>query len=488
MSDDLLNELRSETTPESFRQPAMSQPSASHEEEHFVNLYYSHFHPTHPILVPRSRYNTQAYPKLLALVVQFIGSQYAPTFASDTRRDAADAALADNQDRSVFVVQSLLLYAIALHARAERGKAVTTLAKASDLAIQLGLNHDEFASRHGGQDALLEESFRRTWWELFVCDGYFAAIHRQTGFRCNTVELTASLPCDESMYFDGMRRPLPVTLEQLDGRFFMDQEPQFSSACYRIEAIRVLARVIAVARAGENRPDNVQAVDNAIAAWRFHLPNAKAGIIDRFGEVDQMIFQAHAFIHSASILLHFPRSELSLTLPSATDIACAEHLTQASPTSAQHAIKAISASKEMSDLAALPVDKHSPLFVCGLVFGCIVQLSACSAHSHNCLPQHRDRIALITGVLKCMGRNWAISRDVLRHLNRISNELFNPRLGLGSVESQLSLDSGIDMEAMSGNISWLDLFYVNNPEAMDDSMWDTQMSSSFRQSCTPANG
>lgn len=493
-ANDLLNGLHTEvgglqsSACEGFQQAP--EPSArirtpiDHDEEHLINLFYSHFHPTHPILIPRSRYNAQGYPPYLRLLVQLIGSQYAPLVSSDALRNATDAALSTVSERSVSLVQSLLLYAIALHAWAERAKAVGALAKASSLGIELGMNRAEFASAHGTPDALVEESLRRTWWELYVIDGYFAALYRQTGFQCNTVELTAYLPCDEGIYLGGAQSPQHMTIGQFDNRLFLDDAPHFASACYRIEAIRILARVIATTSAGDGLPDDVQAVDNAIAAWKFHLPDEKAGIVDHFGEVDQMIFQAYAFIYCASILLHFPRSELLLTLPTAADIACAARMTQASPTSAQHAIKAIAASKGMSDLAALPVDKHSPLFVCDLVFSCIVQLSACSAHSRscliqlsacsahsrNCLSQHRDRVALMTGVLKDMGRSWAISQEVLPHLNRVANGIFNSHQDMGSMTSQISDDSGVGFDMMSNDMPWFDVFFagvMNDQDAMD---------------------
>jgi hypothetical protein len=433
---------------------------ATQDEEYLTNLFYSHFHPTHPFLVPHSRYKTQGYPMHLRLVVQLVGSQYAPTKSSDGLLDAVDATLATISDPSVSLVQSLLLFAIVLHARLEMAKAIVILARASDTAISLGLNRVEFAFVNGMQDPLLEESLRRTWWELYVVDGYFAALHRQTTFKCDSVESTVSLPCDESLYIDGMLRPPPVTLHQFDQRFFSSEDKDFASACYRIAAIRILARAIATMRCGDDAPDDVQAVDNALAAWKFHLPTHKATVFNSVGDVDQMIMQAHSFISYIRILVHFPRSELLAKLPSVADIACLGRMNHASPTSTQHAIKAISASKDLSDLAALPINRHSPLFICCLVFGCIVQLSACSAHSHDCLVQHRERVAIMTGVLKHMGRVWPLSQDVLYHLNRIASTVFNPRNAVDSDSSQTPSDSAIDINSMSDTFSWLDQIFA----------------------------
>lgn len=458
---------------------AVSPQTRNYDEEYLANLYYIHFHPAHPILLPRSRYNTDAYPPFLRLVIQLIGSQYAPNVPSDAFRDAVDTALMNVSERSISLVQALLLYAITLHARAERVKAVNILAKAVDLGIGVGMYRIDFASTHGMQDSLIEESLRRTWWELYVVDGFFAALHRQSNFRCNAVELGAFLPSDDEMYLQGIVDSQFASLSQFDSRFFADDDPSFSSACYRVEAVRILGRVIALANSGEDQREKIQTVDNAIAAWKYHLPDTRAGIINRSGEVDQMMFQAHTFIDVASILLHFPRSELPFMLPAAAELACGERMFQGSPALSQSTVKALSGSQEISDLVTLPLDTMSPLFACGLVLGSIVQLSACSAHPNNCSSQHRDRVLLMTGGLKAMGRNWPISRDNLRELNKIANAIFNPRQEIGSMTTPSSLDSGIDMEMLQNmqNISWFDLFYagdMNDQYTSNQDLWDVQ--------------
>jgi hypothetical protein len=107
-------------------------------------------------------------------------------------------------------------------------------------------------------------------------------------------------------------------------------------------------------------------------------PKGKADVIDQYGNVDHMLLQANFFIQWAAILLHFPRSDLPLTVPTSDSIACAKDLPRISATSAQHTVKAVAASKELSNLAALPwcVTVHSPFFTCGLIFGCIVQVGS----------------------------------------------------------------------------------------------------------------
>lgn len=493
-----------------------SRSSLRSEDEHLTNCYFASFHPCHPILVPRTRYAHQRYPEHLQTVVKFVGSHYAQTTSAESSRAAAAAVLAEQHAQTPETVQALLLYAIALHSRYEPMEAMSAISKATNLAIELGMHQSDYARTHGGGDAVLEESFRRTWWELYVTDGYLAALHRQVNFRCNMVSASKSdirgprcrqfacrlpfvmwaplsnangfnnaatyLPCEDSAYSQGAVPSSPMSLAHFDARLFADEDYSFSSFCYRIEAIRILARVIAVSAANEAHADGIQAIDNAIASFKHHLPNEKAAIIDHSGESDQMMFQALVFIQCASIFLHFPRSELPITMPSSAEIACArEHMEQVcfdhdgrlrqmsdsakvSPVSNQHAAKSMAASKDLANLAALPMEKHSPFFICGLVFSCVVQLSACSAYPQSSTQQNRDRVALILGVLKSFSRTWTIAQYVSQQLKRAASEIFAPRSEASTVPTSASYDSGIDMTGFPADMSWLDFFY--NPNDM----------------------
>ncbi|KAF7191820.1 hypothetical protein HII31_06865 [Pseudocercospora fuligena] len=373
-----------------------------------------------------------------------------------------------SSERSPEMIQALIIYAIAVHARYEPGEAMTAITKAADIAIGLGMNRAEYAEAHGFNDPVVEESMRRTWWELYVADGYLASLHRHTTFRSNSVPSTAYLPCEESLYSNGLVVSEHATLDQFDSRHFADEERQFSSFCYRIDAIRIMARVMAVSTENETHADAIQAIDNAIAAWRFNLPNDKAGIVDHTGEVDQMMFQALLYIQSASIFLHFPRSELPISMPAAAEIQCAQrHMAQVSPTSTQHAAKALAASKDLANLASLPMDKYSPFFICGLVFACVVQLSACSAYPRGSTEQNRDRVALLIGLLKSLSRHWSIAKYVSQQLRRAANEIFNPRpeAVTSTHSSNSTYDSGIDVNFPS-DISWFDMFYNDGAQGM----------------------
>jgi hypothetical protein len=308
-----------------------------------------------------------------------------------------------------------------------------------------------------------EESLRRTWWELYVTDGYVAALQRSPSFRCHSCGPDVPLPCDESLYVEGAFLMEPPTVEQFDARVYAEEELQFSSFCYRIEAVRILARALSISCVHEVQEEQVQAIDNALAAWRHNLAVGKTNIHDAFGQVDEMLFQAHMLIQYTTIYLHFWRSELAATVPAAFDIIRERHLP---PVSTRHTngIKAIEASKQLADLAALgvPVQKHTPFFVFALVFSAIVQLSACSLHGPDFRELYRDRLALITGVLKTLSPNWAFAQVVVRKVKRMTADLLRARTGEGAVESEFCQDSGVDLAtpgvALRGSdFPWIDL-------------------------------
>lgn len=394
-------------------------------EEQLINAYFSHFHAHHPLLLPYGQFRERSQPQHLRLVVQLIGSQYVCATSTQTIAAAYQASRDVSTAPTAADVQSTLLYALFLYTTAEPERAALYVAKACDASIDLGLNELEGAARHAGGDLLLAESLRRTWWEIYVLDAVLCATQRQSQSRCETVPLTAGLPCKESMYNGGMPPFSLVSLNHFDARLFTSEDHDFSSACYRVDAARMLRRVSALSKPGMQGTDNVRALDNAIAAWKLHLPATKARIINSQGERDQVMVQANVFIHMASLILHFPRSELPVAHPYAASIACAAHITSAPPASELHAIKATWASNDIADVAGLPIGQHSPLVIPGLVLACIVQLAACSAQTHHDLAPYRDRIALMAGMLKQAAKTWPPVCDALRAINKAATAIFS---------------------------------------------------------------
>jgi hypothetical protein len=443
----------------------LSNPDASH----LVNLYYSYFHPAHPILLPRHMYDRN-YPPYLQSVVQFIGCHYSASQSGDSLRVQTATALRDNTQRSPYMVQARLLFAIAIHARGEPSEGQAMLQEAIDLAISLGMNTKGFATLNGDSLPCLEESFRRTWWELFVVEGIMSAIHRKPTMNTRSVVQEVLLPCEDSTYADEACFSARSTLNQFSDRHFAEEEVAFSSFCYRIEAVQILSRVLSIANA-EAHPDEVQAIDNSLAAWSHYVPPEKRDIISNSGEVDELLFQAHMLIHWATILLHMPRSELLSIHPATADIFCAKGDKQMPSTDTKHAhaSKATDASKELSNLAALrcSVQKHTPFFICALVIASVVQLAACTLHSCRCMYQHRDRITLVVGLLKSLSSNWACAGSVLVKIKRIAAKVLKSEhctMTVASTQCDSCTDSGLGTSIGAEDVPWMEFF--NDPTVM----------------------
>lgn len=454
------------------------------DHEHKLDVFYRHFHQAHPFLVPRSYYTAQHYPLYLDSLVGQIAARYAiPSYGRTNHREKFDTTLVSGtEDHTVARVQALLIAGIVLHADHEPHDAHRCISQGMQVAKALGMNDPNFARSYALEadtvmPAVTEESVRRTWWELYIIDVYLAGLHRRRRCAEDHVLKHPLLPCSEAQFetIDISSLLIAQPLQAFQDRVFDSDRGglRFSPYSYRIEAAQILERSLALVAASDRDHDSVQAVDNAVVSWKYNLPAQYSEVISPSGEVDQMLFQAHCFISCASILLHFPRSELPATVPSTAGITGAQEYRRLLPTSAQHTAKAIAASQEISNLATIPcsVDQHSPLFACSLILGCIVQLSAACIHvhvcGHQCLQQHRDRVVLIFGILQSMSQQWTVASNALQRLQPVARMIFSPPeppRGAadiphtdGIAQSNIDASEGND----AGVIPWFDLLEMD---------------------------
>jgi hypothetical protein len=198
---------------------------------------------------------------------------------------------------------------------------------AVDMALELGMNRQEFSVNNGEGCNVLEESWRRTWWELYVIDGLLAAIHQRNTFRLYNIPTDVPLPCEEVDYFItgvskhwalagsisgrlilrgvGQDIPSPVQLMDIDDSAFSSEERVFSSFSYRVEAIRNVGKILAVGQRGVSEESDVDEADACLVNWALHLPESKRSLVDRDGQVDEMLFQAY-MIANAYVLRKTP--------------------------------------------------------------------------------------------------------------------------------------------------------------------------------------
>jgi len=89
----------------------------------------------------------------------------------------------------------------------EEARSQEEMDRAIRLALALAMHHRHFATKNGHGDKILQESWRRTWWQIYIMDAYYAAMkHISASMTCD-VDITTELPCEESEYESGVCFP-----------------------------------------------------------------------------------------------------------------------------------------------------------------------------------------------------------------------------------------------------------------------------------------
>lgn len=183
-------------------------PSGLDLQERCIEAFYYHFYPAHPFILPRDalfKLRKEKPIDHLEAAMRYVGSFYVP--------QAPTVALGLEAERTVyhadcpkdgFRVQAMLILTIGLDGYTYQEKALQILVDAQDLALEFGMNKREFAFINGNGSDLLEESWRRTWWEMYIVDGMIAGVHQKSTFRMKEIAADVGLPCEEKDFASGV--------------------------------------------------------------------------------------------------------------------------------------------------------------------------------------------------------------------------------------------------------------------------------------------
>ncbi|EWG54882.1 hypothetical protein FVEG_12982 [Fusarium verticillioides 7600] len=275
--------------------------------ERFIGSFYLNFYAAHPFIPPKElllilAQQTSLEPLLAA--IRWIGSLYIEQDSS--RRLFTDASrLIDGAPlRNGFLVQAMLLIIIGLDGNRQEKKARKLMEDAIDISIQIKLNCDPFAATNGQGIPVLEESWRRTWWELYVVDALMSGVHQTNTFVLYDVPTDVGLPCEENQYLTGQIPP-PIHPYDTETLGLFDPTP-YSSYTYRVQCACILGVF-------QKMPSDVDHIARLLANWMLRLPPSK---YDAYcdGKLDEMMFQAIMMWQAISILR--PTHQLSPAMPS----------------------------------------------------------------------------------------------------------------------------------------------------------------------------
>ncbi|KAL4923197.1 uncharacterized protein BDV17DRAFT_18003 [Aspergillus undulatus] len=407
-----------------------------------IQLYYHNFHPSHPMVIPRKTLNSPLcyiVPQSLLSIMRYIGAHYYhnPSLRQEYRQSAF-SALSDPKMHDGFKVQALLLLVIIEHSHGNEKHAHRLIQRAINLALEIGLNCASFAAENFYGHAVLEESWRRTYWELYIVDGLLAAMRQQHGsFRLYHQPVNLQLPCAESTYNCDSVIGTGQTLQDLQNDWTLGQN--FSTFAYRISAVQQLGAVLELNRSLENHLDShIETIDAHLTSSLIALPPLHSDGHDSSSH-DEMAFQAQMALYLAMIYLHHPRSNMrfasfQITPPTSctntntnTSLQIKDETESRSLSQSQPPLldlpshKLLRAADLLSGLATLPssIQRRSPFFTCALAMCIVVHTAALLVVSGSAAGKEESlkaRIQLGIGGLKALGKVWPLSESVRRQM------------------------------------------------------------------------
>ncbi|KAK8147673.1 hypothetical protein G3M48_001236 [Beauveria asiatica] len=429
-----------------------------------VNIDYTR---RHPLVLPQkhllSRVKEEALQPLLA-VMHWVGSKYiAPEMDQQLLLDIARLSVDEAQTKKAngFTVQAMTVLLVALDGTGYPQQAVELLTRTKQMALSLGMNYSRFMTESKTRFRVLDESWRRTWWELYVLDGMFAGAHRATTFSLLDVPTDVGLPCEDDDY-ETDQIPEPCSLEDLSDRDLSIERCDFSSFSYRVLSVQNLGKVIQHYEAAEVDANVHAQLEVLLSSWRHNLPASKRDSLQRDGRPDEMMFQAHMLNHTTSILLHRSRAQLDLgptqaidacTPPDAAATAESDGRAAAAhhPRVSLHARHVATAANEIGKLIThrTPLTLHTHFFICAVVLASIVQLGAWSGGGGGDDDDGmREQVRLCIGALRQMSSVWGLATKALGQVREVAGHVHFVRTQSRQLEQFLVDVTEEDMMSM----------------------------------------
>lgn len=183
-------------------------------QDRCFDAFYYFFFTSQPFVLPKEPFLHLAKEtdmSLLIVTMRWIGSLYVEV-SSVERDQLFQQAITKVHDahtpRDGFMVQSLMLLTIGIDGQGQQRHARDLLADAQALALEMKMNAQSFAHTNSRGNPTLAESWRRTWWNLYVTDAMISGVHRITNFALFDVPAQVEIPCEESEYMFGVSHSL----------------------------------------------------------------------------------------------------------------------------------------------------------------------------------------------------------------------------------------------------------------------------------------
>ncbi|UKZ50466.1 hypothetical protein TrVGV298_004729 [Trichoderma virens] len=364
-----------------------------------------------------------------------------------------------------FTVQNTLLRAMVKSMCDDKSGAEMLLAHAIQQATLIGMHEKNFADAVADDDSILSESWRRTWWMLYLTDANFSVTRRDFVPLITTSCHDIDLPCEDELY---ERMDIPrQTAKLLDYRLreFALDDKSFSSFAYLIDATEIF---IAALSASTQYQDIIQAevlcgdLEARVISWFLLLPLSKRELPVAPGRMDQLMFQAHMMMYTSLAFIHRPLSNLRYD-PAEGISTCGPPpppLEQSSGYSriahGIHSEKLFQAIRKQTQcLILLPMRaaQLSPFVIC-MVACCTIAYLVASKFAFKAEEAEaaRSRIRISLATLRMYEEIWPRAKKILMELKRIAQSILQPAI----VPPTLLIDSQLPTEETTITASFFD--------------------------------
>lgn len=394
-------------------------------EEPWINVFYQNIHPAHPFVIPRRLYkqNPDFLPPYLKCAMQYAVQPLLTGHNGglDTFRDIIKAFnLADG-----FQVQALLLLTITSYASGEREQGDVAIRQAVETAFHIGLDSEDFGI---GCSAVIQESWRRTWWELYSICGIIRVL-TPTIPKLDP-PYSRLVPCHDTA-FNSCQVTASRTFSQMQDRHFVDDNFDYSGFAYRVEAVRILNNILDFTAQDSYQAQPSPAFHScraSIKSYTLSLPVDRQNGILPNGETDELMFCALTIINVASILLNIPHSKLARNRSFGTICVTQRPSNMLSRDETACTIAAVNSAdaiiRLLIDRNSESMKSMSPCSACVLAFAATTHLAAyCLVQDEERMRCLKEYLEVSLGALNTIGRSWPIARMVKGQLVEFSREI-----------------------------------------------------------------
>ncbi|KAL5624252.1 hypothetical protein BROUX41_004312 [Berkeleyomyces rouxiae] len=408
-----------------------AQTSTMSVADRCLDSFYHHFFAAHPFVLPKEhllRLAKDGQINHLLMAMRYIGSLFISVGSAGVLYfDEAMARCYDvSTPRDGFLIQAMMLLLLGLDGNCQRQQSKKILLDVEKLAIEVNLHTRPFATMHGRGIPVLEESWRRTWWDLYVIDGMIAGVHRETNFALYDILCDVALPCEEDQYANETI-PTPMYLQDLEDADFSGEDREFSSFAYRIASGRILGKMMRTPEFFGPEDENIDKIETLLTNWRLHLPPSKQSSLSKNLQLDEMMFQAIMMNRTISIMLHQPFSQLDSSSTRNVN-SCAAHqpVTSGDDFNA-HTRHTISSANDISKMIThrVPLLSHTHFFTCVITHSSIIHLSKWALYF---VPYDdddlRQQIRLHIGALNKLSQVWKAASTACGQVRSVAQEIY----------------------------------------------------------------